>query len=317
VAGASKSNGAAIQQATFGTGVSQHFMFEPVGSEPHEDLLAVVKGVYNLKVAHSGKGMAVSSASLTDGLSVWQQTYDAADKRFHWYVTPVGTATVSGVVQTQYQLINRRTGKCLDTTTVAPYKMVQRTCSTSDTQRFMFVPTGEGTQVLYTSHGKTVDLPGGSTTSGVQFAEGGSTWQSYNKFTFEPIMAGEPHRLEWSHQTPDGPCGVYDWFNITRPNGLPLEDPAESFVQLIFAGGKQAPTGADLNPYIAQQVNGNQVAIDPTYGLNESGSSSTGACYASCVKVSTTSLLNQCCSCSGATKTFTKSTWNPSTFVCL
>jgi hypothetical protein len=35
-------------------------------------------------------------------------------------------------------------------------------------------------------------------------------------------------------------------------------------VPLIFAGGKQTPTGTDLNPYIAQQVNRSQVAIDPS-----------------------------------------------------
>jgi hypothetical protein len=136
----------------------------------------------------------------------------------------------------------------------------------------------------------TLGVSGGSISSGAQFVEGGSTWQTYNRLTLEPIMTGEPHVLTWSHQTSDGPCGVYDWFDITRPNGTPLEDPSHSFVQLIFAGGKQSIDGTDLNPYIAQRVEGDQVAIDPTYGLNDSGSTSAGSCAASCVKVSSTNI---------------------------
>jgi hypothetical protein len=316
IASASKSNGAYIQQQGFGLGSHQYFTLEPVGTEPHSDLLATATAVYNLKVAHSGQAMAVSAVSLADGLSVIQQPYASADKRFHWYITPVGTRLVQGVPSMTYQLINRRTGKCLDTTATTPYKAVQSTCSQAETQRFLFVPVGDGTKVIYTYHGVTLGVSGGSTSSGAQFVEGGSTWQSYNRLTLEPIMAGEPHVLTWSHQTNDGPCGVYDWFDITRPNGLPLENPSSSFVQLIFAGGKQSASGTDQNPYIAQRVSGDQVAIDPTYGLEESGSTSAGACYASCVKISTTSLTGACCSCNAVSKKFVRSTWNPSTYLC-
>jgi hypothetical protein len=257
------------------------------------------------------------SASLTEGLGVVQNSYVSTDKRFHWYITPVATRPVNGVPATFYQLINRRTGKCLDLSGAAPAKAVQKTCSTADSQLFLFVPTGEGTQVIYTAHGVTLGVQGGSTGSGAAFVEGGSTWQTYNKLELTPILAGEPHQLTWSFTSPDGaPCGVYDWFDIKRPNGNPLEDPADTYVQLIFAGGKQTRTGADLNPYIAQQVNGNQVAIDPTYGLDDTGSSGTAACTASCAKISTASLVGQCCSCNGVSKKFAKSSWNAITFLC-
>jgi hypothetical protein len=44
---------------------------------------------------------------------------------------------------------------------------------------------------------------------------------------------------------------------------MQLANPASTFVQLIFAGGKTSLNGTDLNPYIAQQVNGSQVAVGP------------------------------------------------------
>jgi len=317
----STSNGAALTQnfvsTTSAPAAAQFFSFEKVGAGPHRNLLETATAVYNIKASHSGGYMAVPSASLTDGLAVVQNSYISADKRFHWYVTQVGTTTLQGTQSIVYQLINRRTGKCLDLTATAPYKAVQKTCSTASSQQFLMVPTGDGTQVLYTVNGMTLGVQNGSTSSGAQFVEGGNTWQTYNKLLLAPILAGEPHRLDWAYATTEGaPCGQYDWFDIERPNGNPLEDPADTYVQLIFAGGKQTPTGADVNPYIAQQVNGNQVAIDPTYGLNGSGSTSSGTCSASCVKVSSTSVAGQCCSCSGNIKSFVKSAWNATTFVC-
>jgi hypothetical protein len=136
--------------------------------------------------------------------------------------------------------------------------------------------------------------------------------------TFDPILAIEPHRLSYSRTAANSAlCGNYDWYNISRPNGMALADPASTYVQLIFAGGKQTVSGSDTNPYIAQQVNGNQVAIDPTYGLDAGGSSSTGACNASCVAVNVgQSLAGSCCSCNGVTKVFKKAAWNASTFLC-
>ena len=98
---------------------------------------------------------------------------------------------------------------------------------------------------------------------------------------------------------------------------MALADPASTWVQLIFAGGKQSATGTDTNPYIAQQVSGNQVAIDPTYGLDEDSQSSTGACKASCLAVSAArSLAGQCCSCNGVSKVFAKSPLNSITYLC-
>jgi hypothetical protein len=321
ISAGSTSNNATLTQnfvsTTTAPAEAQFFKFEPVGTGAHHNLLATATAAYAIKASHSGAYMAVSSTSLTDGLSVVQSAYNSADKRFHWYITPVGTTTVQGLPSTLYQLINRRTGKCLDLSATAPYKAVQKTCSTTATQQFTFAQTGDATQVLYTSHGVTLGVQNGSTASGTQFVEGGSGWQTYNKVLLEPLLAGEPHQLDWAYASTEGaPCGQYDWFDITRPNGNPLEDPADTYVQLIFAGGKATATGSDLNPYIAQKVSGDLVAIDPTMGLNEGASTSTGACSASCVMVSSTNIAGKCCSCNGVTKSFVKSLWNTSTFLC-
>jgi hypothetical protein len=132
-----------------------------------------------------------------------------------------------------------------------------------------------------------------------------------------PIIAGEPHRLVFSHTTDDAPCGdAYYWYDIAQPKLSPLHAPEDSFVQLIFVGGKETLGGTDVNPFISQQVSGNLVAIDPTYGLTDSSTTSTGACAAACVKSSSVDVTGQCCACNAVTKKFSRSTWNANTYLC-
>jgi ricin-type beta-trefoil lectin protein len=314
----STANGADIVQSTVTGATQEKFIFEPSGSGAHSDLLETATAVYSLKVAHTGMGIAVSSSSVNDGVTVVQQPYVATDDRFHWYVTQLGTATINGVAQTTYQFMNRRTGKCLDLDGSSPRRLVQRTCSTSYTQRFALAPTGNLRQVAYTYNGLTVDVQNGSTASGALVVEGRANegWQYYNMITFDPILAIEPHKLRFNRTEAGGPCGNYYWYDVTAPNGISLDDPASTYVQLIFAGGKQTATGTDVNPFIAQKVSGNQVAIDPTYGLNDSRTTSTGACTASCIKVSTASVAGQCCSCNSVNSKFVKASWSAVTYMC-
>src|SRR6185295_15711166 len=55
------------------------------------------------------------------------------------------------------------------------------------------------------------------------------------------------------------------------------------------------------NPYINFQNLGNgNISIDPTYGLDDDGTSSTGSCRAACTKISVSSnYAGACCSCGG------------------
>ncbi len=315
--GGSSANGTDIVQSTVTGAAQEGWVFTPYGSGTHLDLLETITAVFSLKVAHTGYGWAVQSSSTSDGVPVVQQPYDANDDRFHWYVTQVGTYNNNGTNQLQYQYMNRRTGKCMD---LDGSRIVQRTCSTSNTQKFLMVPTGNLRNVMYAWGGNTVDVQGGSTASGAPVVVGpaGEGWQMFNMVTFDPIVAIEPHRLSYSYTAANAAaCGNYDWYNISQPNGMALADPKSTWVQLIFAGGKQTASGTDTNPYLAQQVNGNQVAIDPTYGLDEDSSSSTGSCKAACVAISASkNLAGQCCACNGVTKAFVKSPVNSITFSC-
>jgi hypothetical protein len=215
--------------------------------------------------------------------------------------------------------MNRRTGKCLDMEgSTSPRRVVQRTCSTNATQRFSLANTGNLRNVFYSNYGLTIDVQNASTASGAQLIEGPSNegWQWHNMFGFEPVIAIEPHKLKLNRKEAGGPCGDYYWYDVTAPNGTTLRDTASTYVQLIFAGGKQTASGADINPFIAQKVSGSQVAIDPTYGLNDAGSTSLGSCTASCLKISAASVVGQCCSCNGSSMKFAKSTWSALTYVC-
>jgi hypothetical protein len=139
------------------------------------------------------------------------------------------------------------------------------------------------------------------------------------QFRFDDILAGEPHRLSFSHSTEDGPCGDYYWYDISQPNGLPLTSPEQSFVQLMFAGGKDTLTGKDENPFIAQQVSGTLVAIDPSGYMNGGSRSNSGSCIASDILWDRSgNAAGDCCvRYNGAVGVFRQSAWSTSTYLCL
>jgi hypothetical protein len=300
-----------VQNGWIGSKLSQQWQLVPVGTGQHIDPLVVATAVYSLTARHSGKAIAVDNGSLLDGALIEQGTYSSYDDRFQWYISPLNGG---------YQFTNRKSGKCLalasDSTTAA---LVQQTCSTAPTQTFSFRPVGDdGGLVIYSKGTRPLEVANKSTYNDAriaQAADGG--WTDNRIFKLTPIFAGEPHRLTFSHTTNDATCGEYNfWYEITQPNGQSLRAPEDSYVQLMFAGGKETLTGKDVNPFIAQQVSGDLVAIDPTYGLNDMGTTTTGACSAACTKVTTVNVAGQCCSCNGATKTYKRSAWNTSTYLC-
>lgn len=315
----STANGATLVQGSVQGLVPEQFEFIKYGSGPHSNILETATAVYSLKFKHTGQALAVASSSLSDGVNVVQQSYSATDDRFHWYVTQLGSSWINGAEQIQYQFINRNTAKCLDLNDGnMGTRLIQRTCTTSNTQKFILTPTGGGHQVAFTNHGWPMGVQNGSTGSGTQVVEANVGWQQYNMLTFEPIVAGEPHQLTYSHQTNDGPCGAYEWYNISQPNGLQLDNPASTFVQLIFAGGKQSVNGTDANPYIAQKVNGGQVAIDPSgYMVGGTGSVSGSCLVADLVFDATGGRNGLCCiKFTGAGGMLRQSPWSSTTFVC-
>jgi Ricin-type beta-trefoil lectin domain-like len=312
----------AIQQSDWNSqNTNQQWTFEPYGTAAHITPTTIATAMYTLTSRKSGKALTVDNGSLASGALLEQATYTPSDDGFNWYVLSNGT---------KYQFVNRRTNLCMALATdSATSRFAQQPCNaTASTQLFELNPTGDGNYVVLTKYGTILQVEGASTREGAylnqavsEYADGLGgpwDWDDYKQLILKPIVAGEPHQLTYAYKTADANCGEYNyWYNIAKPNGQPLLAPKDTFVQLIFAGGKQMPTGKDINPFIAQKVAGNLVAIDPTYGLNPDASTTTGSCSSSCVLYSTTSRAGACCSCNGATKTFSRSAFSTSMYLCM
>lgn len=117
----------------------------------------------------------------------------------------------------------------------------------------------------------------------------------------------EEHTLTFQRSEKGG-CDTNYFFVAKKPDGTALKYPGQLKNKLLFADR--------VNPYIGFQNVGEVVSIDPTYGLNEEGSATSGTCSAACVRISRSDLNGDCCSCLGATRTYKKAPWNGSTYIC-
>jgi hypothetical protein len=117
----------------------------------------------------------------------------------------------------------------------------------------------------------------------------------------------EEHLLTFQ-KAEKGGCDTNFFFKATTPTGGALKYPGQLKNKLLWADR--------TNQYIGFQNVGDVVSIDPTYGLNEAGSTSSGSCTAACTKISTSNVAGACCSCNGATKKFAKAAWSGTTFIC-
>jgi hypothetical protein len=120
----------------------------------------------------------------------------------------------------------------------------------------------------------------------------------------------EQNVLKYVSSTAGG-CDTNFTFSVKGTTGAALKYPNQLKNELKFADSA-------ANPYInfTNLGNGN-VSIDPTYGLDDDGTTSTGSCNAACTKISLTSLAGGCCSCGGVQKRFQKAAWSAATFLCL
>jgi hypothetical protein len=117
----------------------------------------------------------------------------------------------------------------------------------------------------------------------------------------------EEHTLTFQRAQKGG-CDTNFYFQAKGTNGQALKYPAQLKNKLLWVDSQ--------NPYVQFQSVGDIVSIDPTYGLNEDSTNSSGSCTAACTKITTSNVAGQCCSCNGATKKFKKSAWNAATFLC-
>ena len=279
----------------------------------------IPNGMFSLKVRHTGKNLGIEGSALADGSLVTQRTYSSANDGFHWFVSKVGD---------KYQLINRRSGMCMAllSNTSTSEAVGQRACANVDTQKFSFErinTTGEEYYGIRGPYGKILMIKDYNLNEGgvLVLRSGNPGDEQSRQFRLDDILAGEPHRLSFSHSTEDGPCGDYYWYDIRQPNGLALTAPEQSFVQLMFAGGKDTLTGKDENPFIAQQVSGTLVGIDPS-GYMNGGSyrdSNSGSCVTSDIIYDRSEdRTDDCCvRYNGNVGKFRQSSWSTATYLCL
>jgi hypothetical protein len=309
---------APIVQFTWTSGnLSEQWSLEPVGTNAlPPDLIA--DAMYALVAQNSNKAVTFDHAGAAEEALVQQSEYISSDDSFHWYaqrVPDTGNALSAGK---KYRFINRQSGKCLDLEAAsAAGRLVQRTCSDAATQLFMTITTGDGSNVLYSLYGRSIEIEGAAGDDGAALAQGNDgTWASHRQFLLTPVLAAAPARASFSHASSDGPCGDKFWYDIAQPNGQPLSDPGNSFVQLIFAGGRTSAGGADENPFLSQSASG-QVAIDPSAHLLP-GAALMNSCIDSAVLFDPTGAAQgRCCrDADGSPGTLIVSSWSPTTYLC-
>ena len=126
--------------------------------------------------------------------------------------------------------------------------------------------------------------------------------------TGDANCSAEQHKLVFNSST-TGACDTIFTYTATSTTGGNLTAPNQLKNKLLFYG-------APGNQYLSFSSTGTTVSIDPTYGLDDTGTTSTGTCTAACTKMSLSNLAGQCCSCSGVTTTFKKSTVSATTYLC-
>ena len=126
--------------------------------------------------------------------------------------------------------------------------------------------------------------------------------------TGDTNCTAEAHKLAFTKAAP-GACDTIFTFNATNTSGGALVNPAQLKNKLMFVGYPS-------NPYLAFSSTGTTVSVDPTYGLNPDGSTSTGSSTAACTKVSATSIVGAACTCNAVSGKFAVSTWSPVTYTC-
>jgi hypothetical protein len=310
----STANDAKLIQVPYNaTNAYSNWTVNPVGGTTNP-ATTIFKGMYTFKFANTfTNNLVAAPVSAAEGAQVKLATYSSTNRLHNWY---------AAIVNGKYQFINRGSGKCLALASdSATALLVQKTCAVNESQLFTPVAQSYAQQfTLKTRYNTALEVQNAGSAVGTAIAQTPTTiGDPHRRIKFDPIMAAEPHKLTFDHTSADGPCGDYYWYNITQPSGAPVADPMNTYIDLIFVGGKRTSTGADENPFIAQIAAGGQVAFDPNgnVGGGTTGST-TGSCIIADVYTDTTkTAAGTCCQkYTGVQSTFKVSAWSPTTFVC-
>jgi len=108
----------------------------------------------------------------------------------------------------------------------------------------------------------------------------------------------EDHDLSFVRAAP-GSCDTNYFFHAYKAGTTQnLQHPGQLKYKLLWAGWD--PAVGTENPYIAFDVQGDDVQIDPTAGVISGDPQASGSCPVVCSKFSMTNISNSCCVCNGA-----------------
>lgn len=109
--------------------------------------------------------------------------------------------------------------------------------------------------------------------------------------------AVEQHDLKFMSASP-GSCDTNFYFRAYKAGTTQLlQYPGNLKYQLMFAGWDTSVTNS--NPYLAFDVQGDDIQIDPTSGAIIGDPTASGSCPVVCSKISLTNISNSCCVCNG------------------
>lgn len=123
----------------------------------------------------------------------------------------------------------------------------------------------------------------------------------------------EKHTLQFSGASP-GSCDSDYWFHAYREGTTQaLSYPYQLKNQLITFGSRSG------NPYLAFDVQGDDVKVDPNPGTVRYDPATSGSCptLSSSGMYSPTDISRQCCSYKGARRTFRRSSFNRNYYLCM
>jgi predicted nucleic acid-binding Zn ribbon protein len=197
---------------------------------------AQLSGYYRITARHSGKAVAVQSASTSNSANVFQWTYGGAATNDEWELRSIGSG--------YYRVINRNSGKDMtvqSASTSEGANIFQYTYGgTTTNDEWALVDLGTGYyRVTNRNSGKSAEVAGGGTTDGAnvdQRTYSGATYQQFQLVSLgggtsptpTPTPRAMPTATPRPTPTPGGPTSGWtqsSWtYSVHKPWDLAVSD---------------------------------------------------------------------------------------------
>ncbi len=124
-----------------------------------------------------------------------------------------------------------------------------------------------------------------------------------------PVQNHDLQYTNWER----GSCDVKYFFNVVKKDTTTR---ITDYNTLFAYENNLVAFGYPENKMLNFYIRNGQISVDPTSGLNEGGTTTSGSCSVACTRFSATNVAGSCCSCNGSNGTFQKSTFSPLMYLC-